>query len=139
MYGTEQWRSIYEARVDEVIEPSSAREEYVNLMRWRLERELGYKWTHPLEVLNEKGNPIYYMIFATDHDAGTRIMTNLYRKAAEEFPAMRRQALRHRERIREQESGVRPLFDDEVIFASTRTSSTSEPLYRYTPPWTPAE
>ena len=139
MYGTEQWRSIYDARVDQIIEPSSAREEYVNLMRWRLERELGYRWTHPLEVVNERGNPIYYMIFATDHQAGTRIMTSLYRRASEEFPAMRKEALRRRERLREQESGIRSLFDEEEMLALTNPSSTSDPRYTHIPPWTPLE
>jgi hypothetical protein len=61
-------------------------------MRWRLERVLGYRFTADLDVVNERGAHLYHMIFATDHDAGTRIMTALYRKAAGDFPQMRRQA-----------------------------------------------
>lgn len=45
MYGTEQWRAIYQARVDGTLIPADAREEYVNLMRWRLEHVLGYRCT----------------------------------------------------------------------------------------------
>jgi three-Cys-motif partner protein len=37
MYGTDQWRVIYKARVRGELSPADAREEYVNLMRWRLE------------------------------------------------------------------------------------------------------
>ncbi len=137
MFGNEQWRSIYVARVKGGISPSDAREEYVNLMRWRLEKDLGYKWSHPFEVFNEQGHSIYHMIMATDHQAGTDIMANLYGKAAAEFPVMRREALRHRERLREQEFGVRRLFDEEVMVASTDGYSESAPLYRYKSPWTP--
>ncbi len=137
MFGNEQWRSIYVARVKGEMSPSVAREEYVNLMRWRLEKDLGYGWTHTLEVFNEQGNSIYHMIFATDHEAETRIMTSIYRKASEEFPAMRIAARHHKERLREQESGVHPLFDEQVMLASTSPPSTSAPLYKYTPPWTP--
>ncbi len=75
MYGTEQWRAIYEARVGVRLSPADAREEYVNLMRWRLQHVLRYQRTHPLEIFNERGNPIYHMIFRhrsscwrSDHD-----------------------------------------------------------------------
>ena len=90
MYGTEQWRRIYEARVRGDLQPGDARDEYVNLMRWRLENVLGYQWTHPLEIFNERGHSIYHMVFATDHEVGNRIMTDLYSAAADEFPACAR-------------------------------------------------
>lgn len=35
IYGTEQWRAIYQGRLEGALNPADAREEYVNLMRWR--------------------------------------------------------------------------------------------------------
>lgn len=43
LYGTDQWQVIYRARVDGHLTPGEARDEYVNLMRWRLEEVLGYQ------------------------------------------------------------------------------------------------
>lgn len=56
MYGTDHWQRIYRGRFEGTLSPGYAREEYVNLMRWRLEHVLGYRWTHPLEIFNE-GRP----------------------------------------------------------------------------------
>lgn len=134
MYGTEQWREVYEARLREELNPSEAREEYVNLMRWRLENVLGYRWTHPLEIFNENGVSIYHMIFASDHEVGNRIMTYLYRQAAQELPAMRAQARRLR---REQELGLLSLFDQESDVADSAPVGAHEQLYEYAPPWPP--
>jgi hypothetical protein len=136
MYGTEQWRAIYQARVDGTLIPADAREEYVNLMRWRLEQVLGYRWTHPLEIFNERGHSIYHMIFATDHPAGDRIMTSLYNAAANEFPAMREDARRHRERLAEREAGIQSLFDD-ASQVESRPVGPREKLYEHSAPWTP--
>lgn len=123
MYGTDEWVHIYRTRLDGKLSPSEARTEYVNLMRWRLQSVLGYTWTHTLEVHTERGRPIYHLIFATDHDAGDRIMRHLYGKALEEFPKMRQQAI-------DQRKGTMRLFDDFDLGA--------EPVeYRYEPPWPP--
>ena len=54
LFGTDRWRAIYELRVAGAITRAEAREEYVNLMRWRLERDLGYRFTHPLELKNTR-------------------------------------------------------------------------------------
>nr|MBA2601628.1 three-Cys-motif partner protein TcmP [Actinomycetota bacterium] len=136
MYGTGDWRYIYEARLASEIEPSEARDEYLNLMRWRLENDLGYKWTHPLEVRNEQGSPIYHMVFATDHEVGTTIMSDLYARAAAEFPAMRKDARRLRRRLDEKAHGVRSLFGDEepVLDAPAKPG---ERFYEHEPPWRP--
>lgn len=123
MYGTDEWLHIYRGRLDNQLTPAEARSEYVNLMRWRLQSILGYTWTHTLEVHNEHGGPIYHLIFATDHNAGDRIMRYLYGKALEEFPRMRQQAI-------DQRRGAMRLFDDAEFGA--------EPVeYRYEPPWPP--
>ncbi len=136
MFGSEDWRHTYKARVDGEIEPSEARYEYVDLMRWRLEKVLCYKWTHPLEVRNERGIPIYYMIFATDHEVGTKIMSHLYANAAAEFPAMREETRRIRQEIAERDSGVTSLFgdDDALLQAPVKRG---ERFYEHSPPSTP--
>lgn len=115
MYGTEDWRFIYRARLRNDIEPREAREQYVNLMRWRLETDLGYRYTHPFEVFNDRNRSIYHMVFATDHPAGTRIMNDVYRSAAAEFPAMRAEARRRRRQADEAEHGVLSLFDSDEL------------------------
>ncbi len=132
MYGTEQWRRIYEARVRGDLQPGDARDEYVNLMRWRLENVLGYQWTHPLEIFNERGHSIYHMVFATDHEVGNRIMTDLYGRAANEFPAMREAALRRRARLAEEESGVHNLFGADLDELQAPLSR-GERLYQHNP------
>jgi len=138
MYGTGAWKHIYAARLRDDIRADDAREEYVNLMRYRLETILGYKWTHPFEVLNERGRPIYHMIFATDHPAGTKIMTSIYNKAAQEFPAMRRKADRlAKERQLQLETGSMWLFGDDEMSALLPARDDAVYAYRYEPPWRP--
>jgi three-Cys-motif partner protein len=136
MYGTDQWTAIYRARVAGALSPADAREEYVNLMRWRLEEVLGYRRTHPLEIFNERGHSIYHMIFATDHPVGDRIMTSLYNRAANEFPAMRAAARRRRARLAEEAVGIQSLFGDDVA-GVTAPVARSELLYEYIAPWAP--
>lgn len=123
MFGSKQWRAIYRARLGGRLAPPEARIEYVNLMRWRLQTVLGYRWTHALEVHNEQGHPMYHLVFATDHPAGDRIMRHLYGKALEEFPKMRQQAIDER-------LGAMTLFDDVRLGAEAQE-------YRYEPPWEP--
>ena len=136
MYGTDQWSAIYAARVAGQLSPGDARDEYVNLMRWRLEHVLGYKWTHPLEVFNERGSSIYHMIFATDHPLGTDIMTSLYTTALAEFPAMRQAARQQRARIEQEAEGVHTLFGAQLDELNTPVRR-GERFYEYTPPTPP--
>jgi three-Cys-motif partner protein len=123
LFGSEQWRAIYDARVAGEIDASQAREEYVNLMRWRLERELGYRYTHAFELKNTTGVPVYHMIFATDNDAGTKIMAAIYAKTAAQIPGMQKEA-------RDNKSGQGTI--DYGI-------SLGEPdaKYEHEPPWEP--
>lgn len=123
LFGTEEWRPIYEARRSSEIDGSTARDRYVNLMRWRLERDLGYEWTHPLEIKNLRGNPIYHMILATDNQAGTKIMGDLYTDAAKRIPKMREEALAQQREFQQER-----LFEMDIEV---------EP-YRYEEPWDPA-
>lgn len=123
VYGSERWTAIQALRLDDEITPSEAREEFVNLYRWQLERDLGYRWTHALEIKNLRGVPLYHMVFATDHSAGHNIMTWLYNRAAERLPEMQREA---RDRIGGQ-------------LAFELDGGRREPLdlYRHEPPWEP--
>ena len=124
LFGNESWRPIYDRRLDGRLAGADARDEYVNLMRWRLERSLGYRWTHPLELRNTRGVPLYHMIFTTDNEAGTRIMEHVYRSAATRIPSMQQEA---RDRARGQ------------IALDLGLDLDPEATYRYEPPWEPPE
>lgn len=93
MYGTDSWRHIYAARLAEDLDPEGWRREMVNLLRWRLEKDLGYKHTARIPMKMLTGVEIYDMVFATDHPAGFNIMSSLYARAAEREPEMRQEAL----------------------------------------------
>ncbi|WP_419842614.1 three-Cys-motif partner protein TcmP [Candidatus Poriferisodalis sp.] len=134
LFGTHDWYIIYQARLSEEIDPAEARERYLNLMRWRMENELGYKWTHSLEVKNERGSPIYYLIFATDHQAGDKIMRHIFTKAAETFPQMREEAQQMRRDIEREATGVEKLFDDSSL---RQPPEKDEGIYLHQPPWNP--
>jgi three-Cys-motif partner protein len=136
MYGTEQWRAIFEGKVAGDLTAGDAREEYVNLMRWRLETLLGYKFTHSLEIFNTGGASIYHMVFATDHPVGHEIMSSLYNAAATELPEMRQQARRRKKTLELEATGISSLFGDELD-VSTAPLARGEKLYSHTPPWIP--
>lgn len=123
LYGTALWRPIYELRRAGAISAKEAREEYVNLMRWRLEHDLGYRYTHPFELRNTAGVPLYHMILATDNDAGTDIMSSIYTNAAKVSPEMQQQA---RDRRHGQQAFT---FDVDI--------GAEQPSYGYEPPWEP--
>lgn len=125
LFGTQQWRPIYELRRSGEMSAKQAREEYVNLMRWRLEQDLGYRYTHPFELCNTTGSPLYHMILATDNDAGTRIMSAIYTNAAQTVPEMRQEA---RDRRQGQQA-----FSFDVDVAAEQAS------YTYEPPWEPRD
>jgi hypothetical protein len=92
-------------------------------MRWRLAHDLGYQRTHVLEFKNSRSTPLYHMVFASDHDAGDKIMAGLYATAANRNQDMAQDAIAHK-------TGVRRLF----------AASEVTPLrYRPTPPANPSE
>jgi len=110
MFGTELWRDAYSARQQGLLTGAELRDELLNLMRWRLEADVGYKATHSFGMKNTKGADIYEMVFATDHDAGEKIMSHIYRTAAEAQPKMRADALAKLEAEREEKSGIMSLI-----------------------------
>ncbi|MEZ5137352.1 MAG: three-Cys-motif partner protein TcmP [Acidimicrobiales bacterium] len=131
LFGHTGWWPIYEDRITDRIDASQARAEYVNLMRFRLEQGLGYRRTHTIELRNTRGTPMYNMIFATDSDAGDRIMASLYRKAWNKYPEMRQQLARQREK----EQGVLSLFDLDPSLDFGKATALQP--YKHEPPWQP--
>ncbi len=93
VFGTADWEVIHRLWEARRISGAQARDEYVNLMRWQLEKKLGYRWTHPLRVEDLRRRPVYHMILATDNEAGTKIMSDIYSKVAAENPALYDQAV----------------------------------------------
>lgn len=126
LFGSEEWRPIHELRRQDRLTGAQAREGFVNLMRWQLQHGLGYGETHALEIKNLKGNPLYHMILATDHEAGGKIIASVYNSAAKEIPKMREEALNFRK-------GLLTLFDP------SEYGGVEESLYEYEPPLPPEE
>jgi three-Cys-motif partner protein len=131
-FGTDQWKLIRDARVRGTIDGTQAQEEYVNLYRWRLEHVLGYRHTQSFNVRNRRGT-LYHLVFATDNDAGFRIMGDLYKHAARVHDEMRAEALEQDRQKRDERRGVRALFSPDVLAVTKRSSAR----YRHEPPWTP--
>jgi three-Cys-motif partner protein len=104
MYGDEDWKRIQAARWRPDIIADVYRAEMVNLMRVKLEYELGYKYSHRIPMQMHNKVTIFDMVFATDHWAGDKIMRHLYNRAAQKEPEMMRQP-----RARNSRSNRRPV------------------------------
>jgi hypothetical protein len=111
LYGTPDWRRIQLARDRDITSAEEYRDEMVNLQRRRLEQDLGYVMTARIPMRMPSGLPIYDMVFATDHPVGNKIMTDLYRKAAEREPLMRQEAKAKAKDKRSRDAGLDTLFD----------------------------
>jgi three-Cys-motif partner protein len=120
LFGSTEWAVIHDLRTTQVLDASQARTSYVELMRWRLETELGYRWAHALEMQDLVGRPVYHMILATDHPAGTEIMSHLYSWAVREAPPRYDQA-------KQQLTGQLRLFDARPAVSAERYTY-EEPL-----------
>lgn len=136
MFGTTVWRHILNARRSDEIEPAEARSELINLMRWRLESDLGYATTLPLQIPDDEGRPLYTMIFATDHSVGNKIMRSCFAVAREQVDRMKKV-----KKVREAESsakatGAQSLFgdDDPVDLVQGIDDGSGLPEI---PPWRP--
>jgi three-Cys-motif partner protein len=139
MYGTTAWHAILAAKLDGEISALEAREEYLNLMRWRLEKDLEYGWTHQLLVNNESNRPLYFMVFATDSDPGKKIMRDLYEKAAVTFPKMIEHNRARRERMERESHGVLDLFSSAGIEVPTESAGPGRIRLPDDPPEEPRE
>lgn len=137
LFGSTDWRVIHQARLDGVLTAEQRRDELVNLIRWRLENDLGYAATHAFAMFNVSGVPLYTMIFATSNPTGEKIMGHVYDKAARLRPQMQAEAAAKRRSAREAQAGTLSLFDIDPV-----QRATDAPLYRHfppTPPWSPGE
>ena len=77
IFGHERWIEIFDRRRAEQITADQARGEYVRLYAAGL-RGLGYRTVLDRQITKGDGSPMYFLIFATDHDAGERIMDHCF-------------------------------------------------------------
>lgn len=131
MFGTDLWRDAHQACQSGQLAPGELRDELLNLMRWRIEKVLGYSTTHSFAMKNTRGQELYEMIFATTHDAGERIMSHIYREAAKDQPRMQAEAVAKLAADREEESGIIGLFPP-----LPKTTSRA-PVYKHEQPRLP--
>jgi three-Cys-motif partner protein len=73
IYGHEEWRAIYDERVAGKLSAEEARSAYVRLYGQGL-RDLGYRTVLDRQIKKANGAPMYFLLFATDNEAGQRIM-----------------------------------------------------------------
>jgi hypothetical protein len=138
MFGTTDWLQPLMLRQRGHISPGQFRAELGNLLRWRLENELGYHSTHLFQVRRhgESGTPLYDLIFATDNAAGDKIMRNLFTRSTRRFPEMAAEARAMRSDIEDEAAGRLGLFTNTEI-AALHSRSPANSLYVYEPPWRP--
>lgn len=132
--GCRDWIAIHQLRRSDAITPDEMRAEFVNLLRWRLEKVLEYKTTHALQIVTTGGQPVYTMVFATDSSASDKIMGHVYgNTATKTLPMMQARAQAAKQRRKDDQTGRLRLFDEEAgqeLFGkSTR--------YDHVPPWEP--
>jgi three-Cys-motif partner protein len=77
IFGHERWKAIYERRERGEISAEQARGEYVRMYGDGL-KGLGYKTVLDRQIKKEGGQPMYFLIFATDNAAGERIMDSVF-------------------------------------------------------------
>lgn len=132
LFGCTDWIAIHQLRQFDLLDPASTRAEFVNLVRWRLETGLGYRTTHALQFETTSRVPVYTMVFATDHTAGSDIMAHVYNNAsAWLIPEMRARAQAARQKRRGGEYPQGQLFGDDVVAIGSGDS------YEHFPPWEP--
>ena len=136
LFGSRDWLPIHQERRSGALAPDAMRAEFVNLYRWRLEKQLGYRTTHALQIVNTAGHPVYTLVFATDSPPGDAIMKHLYGSAATStIPAMQARAQVARQHRREDQAGTLrlPGMDEFEIESATAAPGS----YDHVPPWPP--
>jgi three-Cys-motif partner protein len=75
MLGAESpWRDIWQRRLlGEITTPAETRASFLDAYCHQL-KGLGYRHVLAREVAGDSGRALYYLVFASDHDAGKRIM-----------------------------------------------------------------
>jgi hypothetical protein len=137
LFGSHDWLPIHQGRRNETLTPEAMRAEFVNLYRWRLENELGYRTIHALQIINTAGHPVYTLVFATGSSPGDVIMRHLYGSAATStIPAMQAKAQVARQHRKEDEAGLLRLPGIDHFEIETATAKPGS--YEHVPPWPPA-
>jgi three-Cys-motif partner protein len=134
MYGDGAWRRIFRARRSEQFTPAQWRAEMTNFLRVKLERDLGYKHTFRIPMKMPNNVEIYEMVFATDHEAGARIMSHLYGQAAAREPGMIAEA----QALRNPTEALASLLDD-LDWEPSPAAPPKLPTWRSEPTWDPVE
>lgn len=115
-YGNTDWKIFAELRNENTISPEISRYCYAELFRHQLENTLEYTTTMALPVKSDSGNPVYTLIFATDHEAGKNIMSWVLTDTAESmFEERARIAVNKAKEKRRGNDNV-PLFSDDESF-----------------------
>lgn len=135
LYGDEDWKRIQAALWRRNITAPEYRSEMVNLMRIKLKYELGYKYSQRIPMQMHNKVTIFDMVFASDHDAGDRIMRHLYNRAACNEPEMMRQAKTAKQQRESEARGEMFLFDATELSVDDRR--VGETLWQPTPTWDP--
>ena len=81
-FGTREWEHIYDQRRNNELRPQEASARYLGLYEERLHSELGYKHVFSTNVRQggHAGKPLYLLTFASDADAGERIMRHVFER-----------------------------------------------------------
>jgi three-Cys-motif partner protein len=137
MFGTDIWTDALHATRDGLLTGAAFCDELTNLMRWRLEHDLGYETTLVFQVTNTTGRGIFDMIFATDHWAGEKIMTDLYSRAMRRQPALRQKAQLQRRQAREEKRGIHGMFDLDELAPQLSADSVFHIKHEHMPPHPP--
>ncbi len=77
IYGHDRWKDIHARRESKEISAEVARGEYVRMYAEGFKR-LGYTTVLDRQIKKSTGHPMYFLIFATDNDAGERIMNSVF-------------------------------------------------------------
>ena len=77
VFGHERWKPISDRRERGEITADQARTEYVKLYAEGLEG-LGYQTVLDRQITKAGGQPMYFLLFASDHKAGKSIMDNRF-------------------------------------------------------------
>jgi three-Cys-motif partner protein len=77
IYGHKGWKDIHERRKRRQISAEAARSEYVRMYAEGFKR-LGYATVLDRQIKKSTGQPMYFLIFATDNAAGERIMDAVF-------------------------------------------------------------
>jgi len=71
------WRAVVRQRDANVIGPAEARRRFAYAY-WQGLRDLGYRYVvSPRLMTRDNGTPLYFLFFASDHEAGERIMAHV--------------------------------------------------------------